>query len=69
MPDFGDLEQEAKSHSEQVDQGIDQAKEAADKEAGGRDQGMIDKGADAADKALGGLAGRRGPTGWSVGRA
>jgi hypothetical protein len=57
MPDFGDLEQMAKDHSEQVDEGIEKAKDVADQHAGGRDHGMIDKGAAAAENALGGQPG------------
>ncbi len=53
MPDFGDLEKEAQSHSKEVDEGIDKAEQAADKEAGGRDHGAIDKGAAALEKELG----------------
>jgi hypothetical protein len=63
MPDFGDLEQMAKDHSQQVDEGIEKAKDAADKVADGRDHGMIDKGADAAEKALGGRPGDVQPDG------
>jgi hypothetical protein len=44
MPDFGDLEKEAESHSPQVDEGIQKAEQAGDKELDGRDHGMLDKG-------------------------
>lgn len=54
MPDFGDLEEVAKSHSEQVTEGLEKARTEGDKVADGRDHGMIDKGADAAEQRLGG---------------
>jgi hypothetical protein len=53
MPDFGDLEEVAKSHSEQVTEGLEKAQTEGDKLADGRDHGMIDKGVDAAEKRLG----------------
>ncbi len=63
MPDFGDLEHEAESHSKEVDEGIEKAEQEADKEAGGRDHGMIDKGAEAAEKDLGNQPGDGAPAG------
>ncbi len=54
MPDLGDIEQEARSHSTEVDEGIDKAEQLADKEAGGRDRGLVDKSAGEAEKAVGG---------------
>ena len=54
MPDFDDLEQAAKDHSEQVDQGLEKAKTEGDSFAGGRDRGMIDKAAEEAEKQVGG---------------
>jgi MT0933-like antitoxin protein len=44
MPDFDDIEQEAKEHSEQVDAGVDKAEHEADESVGGKDSGLIDKG-------------------------
>jgi hypothetical protein len=57
MPDFGDLEQEAKSHSKQVDKSIEVAQKKADEEVDGRDHGIVDKAANAAEKELGGEQG------------
>ena len=54
MPDFQDIENEPKNHSKQVDEGIEKLDQEADKEAGGKDLGLIDKGAQEAEKALGG---------------
>src|SRR5581483_4890925 len=54
MPDFEDIEQEARSHGKEVDEGIDKAQQFADKEAAGRDRGLIDKAAGEAEKAAGG---------------
>ncbi len=54
MPDFGDIEQEAKSHSSEVDKGIQQGDQELDKSAGGRDKGLIDKGAAEAEQQVGG---------------
>lgn len=53
MPDFDDIKQEAESHSKDVDEGIDKVEQIADKEAGGKDKGLIDKAGAAADKAIG----------------
>ncbi len=53
MPDFGDIEEAAKRHSEQVDQGLERAKTEGDSLADGRDHGMIDKAAEAAEKQVG----------------
>jgi hypothetical protein len=57
MPDFGDLEQEAKSHSKQVDKGKEVAQKEADERLDGRDHGIVDKATDAAEKELGGEQG------------
>jgi hypothetical protein len=54
MPDFGDLEEVAKSHSHQVDEGLEKAKTEADSLADGRDRGIIDKAAQAAEKQVDG---------------
>jgi hypothetical protein len=53
MPDFGDLEKEAESHSPQVDEGIQKAEQAGDKELDGRDHGMLDKGGAELEKEIG----------------
>jgi hypothetical protein len=53
MPDFGDLEKEAESHSQQVDEGIGKVEQEGDKEADGRDHGMIDKGGAELEKEIG----------------
>jgi hypothetical protein len=52
MPDFSELEKDAKDHPTQVDEGIDKAKQEGDKESGGRDHGLIDKGAADAEKEI-----------------
>ena len=49
-----DIENEAKSHSKQVDEGIEKLDQEADREAGGKDHGFIDKGDREAEEALGG---------------
>lgn len=54
MPDFQEIEDEAKSHSKQVDEGIDKVDQEADKETGGKDCGLIDIGAQEAERELGG---------------
>jgi hypothetical protein len=45
MPDFEQIEKEAKDHSKQIDEVIDKAEHEADEKADGRDHGLIDKGA------------------------
>jgi hypothetical protein len=52
MPDFDDIEQEAKDHSQQVDEGIDKAEHEADDKTGGKDRGLIDKAGGEAEKEL-----------------
>jgi hypothetical protein len=58
MADFGDLakdaEKEASSHPQQADEAVKGADKEADQLSGGKDDGMIDKGAGEAEKALGG---------------
>jgi hypothetical protein len=54
MPNFEDLEDEAKNHSKQVDEGIDKVEKKADEEAGGKDHGLIDEAAQEGEKELGG---------------
>jgi hypothetical protein len=54
MPDFGDIEKEAQDRTQEVDEGIEKTDQLADKETGGRDKGLIDKGASEAEKELGG---------------
>ena len=54
MPDFGKLEQDAKDHSQQIDEGLQAADKEADKEAGGADKGLIDKAAAGAENEVGG---------------
>lgn len=58
MSEMSDIEREAEKHSTQVDEGVDKVAREGDKLAGGRDHGLIDKGADAAEK---GLANAEGP--------
>ena len=52
MPDFDDVKDFASDHSEQVDQGLDKAGDAAGDKLGHEDQ--IDGGVDKAKDALGG---------------
>ena len=54
MPDFGELEQEVKDHSQQVDEGIQKADQEADRRAGGQDKGLIDEAAAGAEREVGG---------------
>ena len=63
MPDFEDLEKDAENHSKQVDEGISAVDKEADKEAGGRDHGMIDKAAQEAEKDIGDQQGDGKPAG------
>jgi hypothetical protein len=63
MPDLGDIEKEAESHSQEVDEGINKLDQEADKEAGGRDKGMIDKAAQEAEKDIGQQQGNGQPAG------
>lgn len=44
----------AGDHSKQVDEGIDKVKEKADQGVGEKDHGPIDRGAEEAEKQLGG---------------
>jgi hypothetical protein len=53
MPDFQEIENEAKGHSKQVDEGVDKLDQEADKESDGKDRGLIDKGAQEVEKELG----------------
>lgn len=53
MPDFGDIEKVARDHSKETDEGIQAADKEADTELGGKDRGLVDKGAQAAEKDLG----------------
>lgn len=57
MPDLSDLEHEAEDHSQQVDKGIEEGSQEGDKLVGGRDRGLIDKGAQEAEKGLGNAEG------------
>jgi MT0933-like antitoxin protein len=57
MPDLSDLEHEAEDHSTQVDEAIEKGDQEADRLAGGRDHGLIDKGAQEAEKRLGNAEG------------
>ena len=52
MPDFGDIKDMASEHSEQVDQGLEKAGDAAGDRVGHEDQ--IDSGVQKAEGALGG---------------
>ena len=52
MPDFEEIEQEAKDHSKQVDEAIDKVEHEADERADGKDHGLIDKGAAELEKEL-----------------
>jgi hypothetical protein len=63
MPDLGDIEKEASSHSSQVDDGINKADQEIDKDDGGRDQGMVDEAAQEAEKDIGGQQGNGQPPG------
>jgi hypothetical protein len=63
MPDFGDLEEDAESHSKDVDEGIGKADQEAGKETGGHDDGMIDKGSAEVEKELADNAGDGKPAG------
>lgn len=53
MPDFGDIEKEAKDHSKETDEAIQDADKEADKELAGKDHGLVDKGSAVAEKDLG----------------
>jgi hypothetical protein len=53
MPDFGDIEKEAKDHSKETDEGIQDVDKEADKDLAGKDHGLVDKGSQAAEKELG----------------
>jgi hypothetical protein len=61
MPDLGDIEKEAESHSTQVDEGINKADQEIDKGDGGRDKGLVDKAAQEAETEIGGGQQGNGP--------
>ena len=63
MPDLGDIEKEAESHSTQVDEGINRADQEIEKEDDGRDHGLVDKAAQEAEKEIGGQQGNGQPAG------
>ena len=52
MPDFEEIEQQAKDHSKQVDEGIAKVEHEADDKADGKDHGLIDKGTAQLEKEL-----------------
>jgi len=52
MPDFEEIEKEAKDHQKQVNEGIDKLEHEADEKAGGKDHGLIDKGGAELEKEL-----------------
>lgn len=52
MPDFEEIEQEAKDHSKQIEEGIDEVEHAADEKVDGKDHGLINKGAAELEKEL-----------------
>jgi hypothetical protein len=52
MPDFEEIEKDAKDHSKQVDEGIDKVAHEADEKADGKDHGVIDKAAADLEKEL-----------------
>lgn len=54
MAEFEEVEQQAKDHSQQVDEGIEKLDKVADEHAGGQDKGLIDGAASAAEKEIGG---------------
>jgi hypothetical protein len=57
MPDFDDIEQEAKDHGKLIDEGVAKIEKEADKAAGGKDHGLIDKAAESAEKDVDGQQG------------
>ena len=63
MPDLGDIENEAESHSAQVDEAINKADQEIDKEDGGRDHGLVDRAAQEAEKDIGGQQANGQPAG------
>jgi hypothetical protein len=63
MPDLGDIEKEAQSHSPQVDEAINKGDQEIDKEDGGRDAGLVDKASQEAEKDIGGQQGDGQPAG------
>jgi hypothetical protein len=52
MPDFEDMEQEAKDHGKLIDEEVAEVEKEADKAAGGQDHGVIDKVAEGARRRL-----------------
>jgi hypothetical protein len=52
--DLQKIEQEAKDHAKQVDEGVVAVEKEADKLAGGRDHGLIDKAAQGIEKEVDG---------------
>ncbi|HET9059653.1 MAG TPA: hypothetical protein VFN61_07005 [Acidimicrobiales bacterium] len=50
MSSFDEIEKEARDHQSEVDTGIGDVEKEVDDRTGGRDQGMVDKGAQELEK-------------------
>jgi hypothetical protein len=57
MPDFEDIEQEAKDHGKLIDEEVAEVEKEADKAAGSQDHRMIDKVAEGVEKKVDGEQG------------
>jgi|GEM_PF-2835392 len=57
MPDFEDIEQEAKDHGKLIDEEVAEVEREADKAAGSQVHGLIDKVAEGVEKKVAGEQG------------
>jgi hypothetical protein len=54
MPDFEDIEQEAKDHGKLIDEEVAEVEREADKASGGQDHGLINRVAEGVEKKVDG---------------